>query len=64
MPTSSITKNFVVSGPEQVEKFVRAVEESAKTPYRRTEVHATYLEDPDEILAFVQRRRERRARRE
>lgn len=31
MATSSITKNFVISGKEQVEMFVNAIEESAKT---------------------------------
>ncbi len=30
MATSSITKNFVISGREQVEMFVNAIEESAK----------------------------------
>ena len=30
MATSSITKNFVISGKEQVEMFVNAIEESAK----------------------------------
>lgn len=64
MPTSSITKNFVVSGPEQVEKFVRALEESAKAPMPETEVHVTYLETKEDILAFVQRRRERREMRQ
>lgn len=28
MPTESITKNFIVSGEEQVEKFANAIEES------------------------------------
>ncbi len=37
MATSSITKNFVISGREQVEMFVKAVEESAKN----RPVHAT-----------------------
>ena len=30
MATSSITKNFVISGTEQVEMFVNAIEESAQ----------------------------------
>ena len=30
MATSSITKNFVISGKEQVEMFINAIEESAK----------------------------------
>ena len=29
--TSSIAKNFVISGKEQVEMFINAIEESAKT---------------------------------
>ncbi len=29
MATSSITKSFVISGKEQVEKFVNAIEEMA-----------------------------------
>ena len=29
MATSSITKNFVISGKKQVEMFVNAIEESA-----------------------------------
>ena len=28
MPTESLTKNYVVSGEEQVEKFANAIEES------------------------------------
>ena len=31
MATSSITKNFVISRREQVEMFINAIEESAKT---------------------------------
>lgn len=30
MATSSITKNFVISGTEQVETFLKAIEESEK----------------------------------
>ena len=30
MATSSITKNFVISGKEQVEMFINAIEESAR----------------------------------
>ncbi len=30
MATSSITKNFVISGKEQVEIFINAIEESAR----------------------------------
>ena len=30
MPTSSITRNFVITGKDKVEAFVNALEESAK----------------------------------
>ena len=39
MATSSITKNFVISGKEQVEMFVNAIEESAKNRPVRTPVN-------------------------
>ena len=35
MPTSSITKNFVVSGREQVEMFANAIEESYQESLER-----------------------------
>ena len=35
MPTSSITKNFVVSGREQVEMFANAIEESYQESVER-----------------------------
>lgn len=34
MAASSITKNFVVSGEKQVEKFANAIEESKKFPIK------------------------------
>ncbi len=50
MPTSSITKNFVISGQEQVEKFVDALEASANDTMPRvadlfySESNIQYLE--------------------
>ena len=38
MATSSITKNFVISGKEQVEMFVNAIEESAHIPVAAKEI--------------------------
>ena len=38
MATSSITRNFVICGKEQVEMFVNAIEESAKNRPVRTPV--------------------------
>lgn len=37
MATSSITKNFVVSGQRQVEKFANAIEESYQESLHRTQ---------------------------
>ena len=39
MGTSSITKNFVVSGRKQVEKFVNAIEESYRKSIYRVPTH-------------------------
>ncbi len=43
MATSSITKNFVISGKEQVEMFINAIEESAKNRPVRTPVAARQI---------------------
>ena len=58
MATSSITKNFVISGQEQVEKFIDALEASANDTTPRVNVSATYLHGADEILEFMERRKE------
>ncbi len=44
MATSSITKNFVISGKEQVEMFVNAIEESAKNRPERTPVNVEFID--------------------
>ena len=49
MATSSITKNFVISGKEQVEMFVNAIEESAKNrpvhiPVAEREISGMFFE--------------------
>lgn len=53
MPTSSITKNFVISGKEQVEKFVDAIEASAKDRPVRTTVNFKYIETEEELIEFM-----------
>ena len=57
MATSSITKNFVISGKEQVEMFADAIEASANdhTPYEK--VNATFLTDPKDIAKFMEKRK-------
>ena len=62
MATSSITKNFVISGKEQVEMFVNAIEESAKNRTVRTPVNVKFIETEDELREFM-RFRERKQRR-
>ena len=43
MPTESITKSFIVSGKEQVEKFANAIEESYQESLtRKKELFFTY----------------------
>ena len=57
MATSSITKNFVISGKEQVEAFADAIEAAAndKTPVHK--VSARVLTDPKDIAKFMQKRK-------
>ena len=55
MATSSITKNFVISGKEQVEMFVNAIEESAKNRPVRTPVAASEITDEAELVEFMER---------
>ena len=57
MATSSITKNFVISGQKQVEKFVDAIEASANDRTPRVPINVTYLQGADEILKFMERRK-------
>ena len=54
MASSSITKNFVISGKEQVEMFVNAIEESAKNPPQDTPVAARFIRGEAEMLAFME----------
>jgi hypothetical protein len=60
MATSSITKNFVVSGTEQVEKFANAIEESYQESLVRTptpDMRITYLRGPEEVKKFMAKRK-------
>ena len=53
MATSSITKNFVISGKEQVEMFVNAIEESARNRPERTPVAARKIKGEEELRKFM-----------
>ena len=52
MATSSITKNFVISGQKQVEMFADAIEASANDRTPRVPINVTYLQGADEIVKF------------
>lgn len=60
MATSSITKNFVVSGQRQVEKFANAIEESYQESLHRApapDLRITYLRGSDEIKKFMAKKK-------
>ena len=59
MATSSITKNFVVSGEKQVEMFANAIEESYQESLTRPKNTASFryreLRDPVEIQKLMEK---------
>lgn len=57
MATSSITKNFIISGQKQVEMFADAIEASANDNTPHVPVNVTYLQGKDEILKFMEKRK-------
>lgn len=60
MATSSITKNFIISGQKQVETFANAIEKSYQESLHRSpdpDMEITYLQDPEEIKEFFKKRR-------
>ena len=59
MPTSSITRNFVITGKNKVEAFVNALEESANADVPLRKVAARQLTDPKEIKALMMKAKKR-----
>ena len=57
MATSSITKNFVISGQKQVEMFVDTIEASANNRPIRVSVAARELTDTDDIIKLMEKRK-------
>ncbi|MCI9536516.1 MAG: hypothetical protein HFG53_17300 [Lachnospiraceae bacterium] len=53
MADSSITKNFVISGKEQVGMFVNAIEESAKNRPVRTPVVVKFIKGEEELRELM-----------
>lgn len=63
MATSSITKTFIVEGPEQAEIFANAIEESYQESLTRKEeldFNIHYLRGADELRAFEEKRKRAR----
>ena len=64
MATSSITKNFVVSGSKQVEMFANAIEESYQESLRRApapDLKITHLRGAEDIMKFMAKRKKTNA---
>ena len=57
MATSSITHNFIITDPQAAERLAKALEESANDPPRPCPYEFKYLQDPDEIREFMEKRR-------
>ena len=60
MAASSITKNFIVSGTEQVEMFANAIEESYQESLHRAptpDLRITHLRGLDEVRKFMEKRK-------
>ena len=57
MATSSITKNFVISGKKQVEVFVDAKERSSNNRPVRVPVAAKELTDTNDIIKLMEKRK-------
>ena len=58
MATSSITKNFIISGQKQVEMFADAIEASANDRTPRVPIN---VQGADDILKFMERRKKANA---
>ena len=56
MATSSITKNFVISGEKQVEMFADAIEASANDRPNRVPVAARFVKRESELIEFMEKR--------
>lgn len=56
MATSSITKNFVISGEKQVEMFADAIEASVNDRPNRVPVAAKFVKRESELIEFMEKR--------
>ena len=56
MATSSITKNFIISGEKQVEMFADAIEASANDRPVRVPVAARFIKGEAELIEFMEKK--------
>ncbi|MEF2806709.1 MAG: hypothetical protein U0N27_08755 [Massilistercora timonensis] len=61
MATSSITRNFIITGKDKVEAFANALEESANAYVPPRKVSAKQLTDPKEIKALMMKAKGKKA---
>lgn len=57
MPTSSILKNFVISGTEQVETFVNAMEMSKLSYSKSFNITESQITDMQRIKSIIDKRK-------
>ena len=53
MPTSSITKNFVISGNKQVKMFIDAIESSSNESKENHKISYKSIESEEELKEFM-----------
>ena len=61
MATSSITKNFIISGRDKVEAFADAIETAANDNTPVQKVSARVLTNPKDIADFMKKRKKANA---
>ena len=61
MATSSITHNFVISDPESVKRFIKALDKADRDRTPVPDPPGRELTDPEEILALMAKRKQRRS---
>ena len=59
MATSSVTKNFVISGKRQVEMFADAIEASANNRPNRISITAKEIKGEEQLRKFMKMRKRR-----
>lgn len=58
MATSSITDTIVISDPKQAEAFAYAIEEAEKTPLRHPQTPVKFVNDREELIQLMKKRKQ------